>query len=59
MDELRPDNPLQVGLGFWASKTLLTAAEMEVFTELAKHPRDLETLRIESLVLFAKKGFCS
>ena len=50
---------LQVGLGFWASKTLLSAIEMEVFTELAKHPQDLETLRIESWVLFATKGFCS
>ena len=50
---------LQVGLGFWASKTLLSGVEMEVFTELAKHPQDLETLRIESLVLFATKGFCS
>ena len=45
MDELRPDHILQVGLGFWASKTLLSAVEMEVFTELAKHPQDLETLR--------------
>ena len=39
-----PDHILQVGLGFWASKTLLSAVEMEVFTELAKHPEDLETL---------------
>ena len=30
MDELRPDHILQVGLGFWASKTLLSAVEMEV-----------------------------
>jgi ubiquinone/menaquinone biosynthesis C-methylase UbiE len=45
MDELRPDHILQVGLGFWASKTLLSAVEMDVFTELAKHPQDLETLR--------------
>ena len=40
----RPDHILQVGLGFWASKTLLSAVEMEVFTELAKRPEDLETL---------------
>ena len=59
MDELRPDNPLQVGLGFWACKTLLSGVEIEVFTELAKHPQGLETLRIESLGLFATKGFCS
>jgi hypothetical protein len=36
---------MQVGLGFWASKTLLSAIEMEVFTQLADHPQDLETLR--------------
>ena len=40
-----PDQILQVGLGFWASKTLLSAVEMGVFTELARHPEDLETLR--------------
>ena len=45
MDELRPDHILQVGLGFWASKALLSAVEMEVFTELAKHLEDLETLQ--------------
>lgn len=36
---------MQVGLGFWASKTLLSAIEMEVFTELAKHPLAYEELR--------------
>ncbi len=45
MSEVRPDQILQVGLGFWASKTLLSAVEMELFTELAKHPEDLETLQ--------------
>src|SRR6516225_10484168 len=40
-----PEHIMQVGLGFWASKTLLSAVEMEVFTELAKNPEDLETLR--------------
>jgi hypothetical protein len=45
MNEPKPDHILQVGLGFWASKTLLSAVEMELFTELAKHPEDLETLR--------------
>lgn len=39
-----PEHILQIGLGFWASKTLLSAVEMEVFTELAKHPEDIETL---------------
>ena len=45
MDQLQPDHILQVGLGFWASKTLLSAVEMGLFTELAKHPADLETLQ--------------
>ena len=39
MNEPQPDQILQVGLGFWASKTLLSAVEMELFTELAKTPR--------------------
>jgi len=33
-----PEHLLQVGLGFWASKTLLSAVEMGLFTEVAKHP---------------------
>jgi hypothetical protein len=36
---------IQTGLGFWASKTLLTAVELGVFTELAPGPMDAETLR--------------
>lgn len=44
MSALQPDHILQVGTGFWASKTLLSAVEMEVFTELARHPQDHETL---------------
>jgi hypothetical protein len=40
-----PDKILQVGLGFWASKTLLSAVELGVFTELARQPANLETLR--------------
>ncbi len=42
---ITPERIMQVGTGFWASKTLLSAVEMEVFTELAKRPEDLETLR--------------
>ena len=45
MNELQPDQILQVGLGFWASKTLLSAVEIGLFTELAGQPKDLETLR--------------
>lgn len=44
-DPLTPERILQTGLAFWASKTLLSAVEIEVFTELAKHPEDLETLQ--------------
>lgn len=40
-----PEKIMQVGLGFWASKTLLSAVEMEVFTKLAKQPHDLEGLQ--------------
>jgi hypothetical protein len=40
-----PEHILQVGLGFWASKVLLSAVEMGIFTELAHHPGDLETVR--------------
>lgn len=29
-----PDQILQTGLGFWASKTLLSAIELGLFTEL-------------------------
>lgn len=42
---LTPAHILQVGMGFWASKTVLSAVELGVFTELAKHPdEDLESL---------------
>ncbi|WP_433859336.1 methyltransferase [Streptomyces kronopolitis] len=40
-----PDRILQTGLGFEASKTLLSAVETGVFTELAKSPADAATLR--------------
>jgi O-methyltransferase/methyltransferase family protein len=45
MSEPRPDHILEVGLAFWASKVLLSAVEMDLFTELAKHPADLPTLQ--------------
>jgi len=35
---------MQIGLGFWASKVLLSAVEMGVFTELAQHPEPLEAV---------------
>jgi len=42
--QVSPEHILQVGLGFWASKTLLSAVEMGVFTELARGPESLESL---------------
>ncbi len=39
-----PDHIMQVGMGFWASKTLLSAVEMGVFTELANGPEEFSDL---------------
>ena len=39
MSEPDPGHILQVGTGFWASKVLLSAVEMGLFTELAQQPR--------------------
>ena len=33
-----PSHIMQVGMGFWASKTLLTAVKLEVFSHLAEKP---------------------
>src|ERR1700756_2591923 len=44
MSEPQMAKIMQVGLGFWASKTLLSAVEIELFTELAKHPETLPEL---------------
>jgi hypothetical protein len=44
-EPLSPESILQVGLGFWPSKVLLSAIEMELFTDLAKGPQSLESLR--------------
>ncbi|MFN3484929.1 MAG: methyltransferase [Planctomycetota bacterium] len=40
-----PDRIMEVGLGFWSSKVLLSAIEIGLFTELAKEPADLANLR--------------
>lgn len=44
-EQLNPEKILQTGMAFWASKTLLSAIEMEVFTELAQGPEPFEALR--------------
>ena len=40
-----PEHILQIGMGFWASKTLLSAVEMGLFTELAQHPEPLDAVQ--------------
>ena len=42
---LKPDMIMQLGLGFWGSKTLLSAIELGLFTELAKGALDAETIQ--------------
>ena len=49
-----PSNIMQVGMGFWASKTLLTAVKLELFTLLAVKP--LTGNRGEASVMFARQG---
>ena len=39
-----PDRIMQLGLGFWGSKALLSAVEFGLFTELARGPSDVERL---------------
>jgi hypothetical protein len=43
-DAVTPDSILQLGMGFWGSKTLLSAIELGVFTELSAGPLDGKTL---------------
>ncbi len=43
-DGVGPDAIMQLGLGFWASKTLLSAVELGVFTLLATGPLDAAAL---------------
>ena len=40
-----PDNIMQLGFAFCSSKTLLSAIELELFTELAKGQLNAEQLR--------------
>jgi hypothetical protein len=40
-----PDQIMQLGLGFWASKTLLSAVELGLFTELAKGAMAADAIR--------------
>jgi hypothetical protein len=42
--EITPARILQVGMGFWEAKTLLSAIELGLFTVLAEGPLDSQTL---------------
>jgi O-methyltransferase domain/Dimerisation domain len=45
MNEIKPDQIMQIGMGFFGSKVLLSAVEMGLFTELADHPLDVNALK--------------
>jgi O-methyltransferase domain/Dimerisation domain len=43
-DQLTPEAILQLGFGFWGSKTLLSAVELGVFSALASGPLEAQTI---------------
>lgn len=43
-EQPNPEKILQTGLAFWASKTLLSAIEMSLFTELSRGPEAFDSL---------------
>src|SRR5581483_9873551 len=45
MSHPTPEGILKLGMGFWGSKTLLSAVELGLFTELAKGALEAESLR--------------
>ena len=54
-EQASPERIMQLGLGFWGSKTLLSAVEIGLFTELAKGSLDFETLA-ERLMLHPRSA---
>ncbi|MGZ5969900.1 MAG: methyltransferase [Polyangiales bacterium] len=46
-ENMTPESILKLGLGFWGSKTLLSAVELGVFTKLAGRALDHDALRGE------------
>jgi hypothetical protein len=44
-DQVLPDRILELSFAFFGSKTVLSAVELGIFTELAKGPHDAEALR--------------
>ena len=43
--EVSPDAIMQLGFGYWGSKTLLSAVELGLFTELANGPVTIDEMR--------------
>src|SRR5919112_648664 len=54
-EQATPERILGLGLGFWGSKTLLSAVEIGLFTELAKGFLDFETVS-ERLMLHPRSA---
>src|ERR687894_2285512 len=54
-EQSTPEQILSLGLAFWGSKTLLSAVEIGLFTELAKGSLDFETLA-ERLMLHPRSA---
>lgn len=46
-DQPNPGKIMQTGLAFWASKTLLSAVELGLFTELARGPSSFDALKAQ------------
>jgi len=44
-NQVTPGKIMEIGMGFWASKTLLTGINMELFTLLAKGERSAEQIK--------------
>jgi predicted transcriptional regulator len=55
MEQATPERIMQLGLGYWGSKTLLSAVEIGLFSELAKGSLDFETLA-ERLMLHPRSA---
>jgi hypothetical protein len=51
-EQVDPSHIMQVGMGFWASKTLLSAVELELFTKLGREamtgPQIAEALELDA-----------
>jgi len=45
MNQTSPEKIMLLGMAFWGSKTLLSAVELGLFTELGRQPLDAETLQ--------------